>query len=144
MPTFLNPFKSAFTAPAQLRLKWLKEIFEPYEDVIVSSFEVDLGKKTPTITTVEYLLKSYEKVYLVIGADNLASLESWHRFRELKEKVTFIVASRGEIEIPSAYIKLSIYKTVSSTLLRNEIDINQLSKPNAREIAQFYKDKNAK
>ena len=144
MPTFLNPFKSAFTAPAQLRLKWLKEIFKPYEDVIVSSFEVDLGKKTPTIITVEYLLESYEKVYLVIGADNLASLESWHRFRELKEKVTFIVASRDNTQIPSEYIKLPIDIAVSSTLLRNEIDIDKLPKLCAAEIADFYKDKNAK
>jgi nicotinate-nucleotide adenylyltransferase len=144
MPTFLNPFKSAFTAPAQLRLAWLREIFKPYEDVIVSSFEVDLGTKTPTITTVEYLLESYEKVYLVIGADNLASLESWHRFSELKEKVTFIVASRDETEIPSQYIKLPIDIAVSSTLLRNEINIEQLPKRLAGEIAHFYKDKNAK
>jgi nicotinate-nucleotide adenylyltransferase len=144
MPTFLNPFKSAFTAPAELRLRWLREIFEPYEDVIVSSFEVDLGKKTPTITTVEYLLKSYEKVYVVIGADNLSKLHSWHRFLELQEKVTFIVATRDALEIPSEHIKLPIDIDISSTLLRSKIETDQLPKRNALEIAQFYKENNAK
>ena len=143
MPTFLNPFKSTSTAPAPLRLAWLREMFEPYEDVIVSSFEVDLGKKTPTITTVEYLLQNYDEVYVVIGADNLASLESWHRFGELAKKATFIVASRDAIDVPSEYIMLPIDKKVSSTALRNEINIEQLPKKIAGKIAPYYKEKNA-
>jgi len=46
MPTFLNPFKESFTAPAELRLQWLKKIFSSYKDVEVSSYEVDLKKKS--------------------------------------------------------------------------------------------------
>lgn len=144
MPTFLNPFKSEFTAPASLRLKWLKEIFSEYKDVKVSSFEVDLGKKTPSIETVEYLLKSYSKIYLVIGADNLASLSSWHRYNELEKKVTFIVATREKIEIPRKYLKLIIDEDISSSQLRQKIDINKLPRQNAKEIKQYYKENNAK
>jgi nicotinate-nucleotide adenylyltransferase len=144
MPTFLNPFKSKFIAPAELRLTWLKEIFQVYKDVIVSSFEVDLGEKTPTITTVEHLLKTYEKVYLVIGADNLTSLTSWYKYEELKEKVTFIVATRDEIEIPSGYIQLPVDEDISSSALRMSIDRTKLPKQNALEIEQYYKEHNAK
>jgi nicotinate-nucleotide adenylyltransferase len=85
MPTFLNPFKSAFFAPAELRLKWLKDMFLDFEDVEVSSFETDSKKKVPTIESVKYLLESYDKVYLVIGADNLHSLKQWYKYDELKE-----------------------------------------------------------
>jgi len=144
MPTFLNPFKSKFIAPASLRLKWLREIFQTYKDVEVSAFEVDLGEKTPSITTVEYLLKTYEKVYLVIGADNLASLKSWHRYEDLKESVTFIIATRENIKVPPEYIILPIDEDISSSSLRDRIDINKLPKQNALEIQQYYKEKNAK
>lgn len=143
MPTFLNPFKSAFSAPAQQRLLWLQEIFAPYEDVIVSSYEVDLATQTPTIQTVEHLLEEYEKVYLVIGADNLEKLHTWHRFDLLAKKVTFIVATRDDVEIPAAFERLQIDLAVSSTQLRKDIDINKLPKQNAEEIAQFYKENNA-
>jgi nicotinate-nucleotide adenylyltransferase len=144
IPTFLNPFKSHSIAPATLRLKWLKEIFHDFKDVTVSSFEVDLKEKIPTFKTVEHFLKSYEKIYLVIGADNLASLNTWYRFEELKERVTFIVASRNKIEIPSEFIQLKIDEEISSSLLRETMDVEKLPKQNAKEIEQYYKEKNAK
>ena len=40
MPTFLNPFKSHFYAPAALRLEWLREIFREYKNVEISDYEV--------------------------------------------------------------------------------------------------------
>lgn len=144
MPTFLNPFKSEFTAPASLRLKWLREIFTNYNDVEVSSFEVDLGKKTPSIETVNYLLQTYSKIYLVIGADNLASLSSWHRYNELEKKVTFIVASREKIEIPNSYLTLIIDEDISSSKLRESMNIHKLPRQNAKEIEQYYKENNGK
>ncbi len=143
MPTFLNPFKSAFSAPAQQRLLWLREIFASYEDVIVSSYEVDLATQTPTIQSVEHLLEEYEKVYLVIGADNLEKLHTWHRFDTLAKKVTFIVVTRDDVEIPAAFERLQVDIAVSSTQLRKDIDINKLPRQNAEEIAQFYKENNA-
>lgn len=99
MPTFLNPFKDGSTASSLLRLGWLKEIYSNFKRVSVSSYEVDKNKKVPTIESVEYLLKSYEKVYVVIGADNLEKLQNWNRFTELEKLVTFIVAQRNGVEI---------------------------------------------
>jgi len=144
MPTFLNPFKSSSEAPAEKRLKWLKEIFASKKRVTISSFEVDQNKKVPTITTVEHLLKGDEKIYLVIGADNLSSLKDWYQFDKLKKKVTFLVASRDNIEIPKEFIKLNVDYDVSSTKLREQIDITQLCKANSKEIADYYKEKNEK
>ncbi len=144
MPTYLNPFKSSSFAPAQMRLKWLKEIFSSLDRVKISSFEVEQNKKVPTIETVEYLLKSYQKVYLVIGADNLSSLKKWHRFDTLKKKVTFIVASRDDIDIPPEYIQLQVDQSISSTRLRSQIDTTKLCKVNAQEIAHYYKENNEK
>ena len=144
MPTFLNPFKTEFHAPAFLRLKWLKTIFADERNVFVSDYEISLSTKVPTIQTVNYLLQSYGKIFLVIGADNLASLEKWYHFKELERKVTFIVASREKIEIPTTFITLKVEEDISSTALRETIDEKKLPKKCAKKIAQYYKEKNEK
>ena len=144
MPTFLNPFKSSFLAPSTLRLKWLKEIFASYEKVEVSSYEVDLEKKVPTVDSVKYLLRRYKKVYLIIGADNLKALDKWYKYDELKTLVTFVVASRDEIEIPDNFLKLKVEEDISSTKLRENIDISKISKICSEEITKLYKEKNEK
>lgn len=144
MPAFLNPFKSHFYAPASLRVKWLREIFKEYEDVEVSEYEASQERSIPTLETIKHLLKSYKKVYLVIGADNLASLHKWHGYNELSSLVTFLVASRDEIEISNEFLKLEVDEKVSSTKLREAIDISKLPKKCADEIYNFYKEKHCK
>lgn len=142
MPTFLNPFKSHSCADASQRLLWLREIFAEYSDVIVSSFEVDAAKKMPSIQSVKHLLKSYKKVYLVIGADNLKSLASWHKYDELKELVTFIVATRDDIEVPRNFIRLEIDENISSSMLRGNIECSKIPKKIAHKVEQYYKQGN--
>jgi len=142
MPTFLNPFKSSSFAPAKLRLKWLKKAFVAFNKVEVSSYEVSQNKSVPTVNTVEFLLETYEKIYLVIGADNLASLEHWHGFDELSQKVTLIVATREKKEVSQEFITLKIDEKISSSELREKIDINYLPKKIAKEIIKYYKENN--
>lgn len=141
MPTFLNPFKSKFYAPSSLRMKWLKEIFSEYENVEISDYEVSQEKQVPTIATVKHLLKSYKKIYLIIGADNLALLHTWNNYNELRELVTFIVAPRDNIEIPKEFLRLNVDEKISSTNLRENIEISKLPKECAKEIYNFYKEK---
>jgi nicotinate-nucleotide adenylyltransferase len=144
MPTYLNPFKRSFYAPPKLRLKWLREIFSSHEKVTVSSFEIDLNKEVPTVETVKYLKKRFSKIYLVIGADNLQSLHKWHAYEELKELVTFIVAKRDNIPVSDEFIQLNITEDISSSQLRQNMDISKIPKTLAKEIANYYKEYNAK
>ena len=139
MPTFLNPFKSSFSAPAELRFKWLKEIFRDFKKVKIDKYEVEKNRQVPTVESVKYLLKTYKSVYLVIGADNLASLEKWNSYEELKNLVTFIVASRDNIIVDKRFIQLSVDEKISSSELRQNIDISMLPKECAVEIEQYYK-----
>jgi len=143
MPTFLNPFKTQSFASAELRLAWLREIFRGENRVIIDDYEVKQAKKIPSIQSVEYLLKSYKKVYLIVGADSLDSLHKWHKFDVLKDKVTFIITTRDTIMIPENYLRLDVQEDISSTQLRENIDISKLPKTCAQEIAQFYKENNA-
>ena len=144
MPTFLNPFKSKFHAPASLRIKWLKDVFNDYKNVEISSYEVDSAKAVTTITSVKHLLKSYKKIYLVIGADNLDSLHRWKKYDELKELVTFIIAPRDSIKIPSNFLRLKVDEEISSTRLRENIELSKLPKKCAQDIYKYYKENNCK
>lgn len=144
MPTYLNPFKSDYYAPSQLRLKWLNKIFKDYKNVEVDSYEVNLGRKVATIESVKYLLKKYNKIYLIIGADNINSLTKWYNYKELKELVTFIVASRDNLKIPPNFTTLKVEENISSTQLRKSIDRTKLSDICSIEITNFYKEKNEK
>ncbi|MDK9693817.1 MAG: nicotinate (nicotinamide) nucleotide adenylyltransferase [Sulfurimonas sp.] len=144
MPTFLNPFKSTFHAPASLRVEWLREIFSGDENVIISDYEVLQKRQVPTIETVEHLFESYKKIYLVIGADNLAKLHLWKSYDRLQKLVTFVVASRENIEIPKGFLTLHVVVDVSSTRLREEMEISKLPKICATQIYNFYKENNCK
>ena len=144
MPTFLNPFKSSSHAPSELRFQWLKEIFKALKNVEISSYEVDQNRTVSTIESVEYLLKRYQKIYLVIGADNLASLELWTNYELLKEKVTFLVASRDNIIIDNHFIQLKVDEKISSTELRDSMNISKLPQECAEKIKKFYKENNEK
>jgi nicotinate-nucleotide adenylyltransferase len=142
MPTYLNPFKEHFFAPAPLRLAWLEEIFSHEKRVLVSAFEVSKKRKVATIETIQALEQRYEKIYLVLGADNLKSLEKWHRYDEICRRVTFLVAKRDGIEIPSVFTPLDVNVAVSSSSLREKFDAKMLSPIVASKIKQFYKEKN--
>lgn len=142
MPTFLNPFKAGSHASSELRLKWIRGIFQDMPNVEVSSFEVDLQKSVPSIQSVLYLLKKYQKVYLIIGADNLQSLHKWERYEELDSLVTFVVATRGKVQIPENFLQLPVEEKISSTELRKTLDGSKLSQIYMDEILEFYKEKN--
>jgi len=144
MPTYLNPFKRSFFAPPDLRLKWLKNMFSSYKNVTVSSYEVDKQREVATVETIRYLKKRYQTIYLVIGADNLQSLHKWQDYEELKRSVHFIIAKRDNISVSDEFIKLSVNETISSSKLRETMDSTKLPKAVAQEIAQYYKEHNAK
>ncbi len=142
MPAYLNPFKREVYAPPELRLKWLKEIFSSYKNVEVDDFELTCKQKVPSLQTVQHLQKKYDKIYLVIGADNLKSLHKWVGYDELKTLVTFVVATRDDEQIPREYISLHVNEPISSTSLREDIKKEFLPASVAGEIEKFYKEIN--
>lgn len=121
VPTYLNPFKSEFLLTPKVRFERMKNLTKEMKKVEVVDYEVKQEKKSPTIQTIGYFKSKYklDTIYLIIGADNLQSLREWEKIDELKKMVTFVVASRSGIEIPSEFISLNIESKVSSTDIRN-------------------------
>ncbi len=144
VPAFVNPFKSGTHAPAELRLRWLQAIFSNDENVEVSDIEVKANRAVRSIETVQHYAAMYEKIYFIIGADNLASLKQWYRFDELDSLVTWVVATRGDIEIDKKYIQLNVEQPVSSSELREQIDDAHLPREVAASIKTYYEEKHAR
>ena len=137
VPAFLNPFKSHYKAPTHLRVKWLKEITKEIPEVEVSSFEINLNRPVPSIETVRHF-EDEDELYFIIGADNLEKLSLWKNFEELDAIVTWVVATRNNIEIPDGFITLNVNQDICATDLREGIKHAYLNEHVAQEIIDFY------
>ncbi len=146
VPAYVNPFKTAGVAPAPLRLKWLQEIFQAYEKVTISDIEITQKRAVPSIETVTYIQhqKRPDRLFFIIGADNLATLTQWHRYTELEKMVTFVVAHRDHVTIPPQYVDLHVNVPISSTTLRTGNAETFIPESVRDAITSYYKDTNEK
>ena len=119
VPTFLSPFKSSTHSSAEDRFIVLKNYFKKFENIEISNYEIKKKTKVASIKSVKHFLKSYKKIYLIIGADHLALLHKWQNYEKLKSLVTFVVVTRDKIKIPKEYLSLHVEVDISSTQIRN-------------------------
>lgn len=140
VPNFRNPFKSLRCADGPQRIKWLQQIFKSYEKIEISDFEVNMHRSVPTIETVEHYTSKNEKLYVIIGADNLPSLEQWHNYEQLAQKVIFVVATRDNIVIPSGMITLDVHEESRSTYFRERYSPLGLDETLENDIITYYKE----
>jgi nicotinate-nucleotide adenylyltransferase len=119
MPTYLNPFKKRFHINPQDRLQNMKKFCQNLHKCEVSSWEVDQKRPVPTVETVRYLYTVYNinKLYLIIGADNLCHIQTWENYKELENMVVFVVATRDGIDTQK-YQTLDVCCNISSSDIR--------------------------
>ena len=155
IPTFLNPFKNTSHFSPHERLKMTKEMFSSFLNVQVSDFEIEQGKATPTATTLAHFQKEYEVKQIIIGADNLLSIDKWYNFKIINEQVEWVVATRIGYKVDTSMLRafkiLNIDASISSTEIRNkmtkdnaQMSINEMSiQERAERIVTFLDDKKA-
>ncbi len=140
VPAYRNPFKPSIFADGVHRVQWLKQIFAPYPNIEISEYEVNAARCVYTIETVEHYAKTYDTLYLIIGADNLETLNAWHEVEKLKKMVTFVVATRNAIAIPSGMITLEVDAPISSTDFRTSFGSLGLEENIEHDIITYYKE----
>ena len=118
----------------------MQKLTLPYSKVKVLNYEIEQKRPVPTIETIKHLQKTYNlnKIYLIIGADNLPKLHYWKEYEELKKLVHFVVASRDEQILPKNLQKLDIHVNISSTKLREKMHKEYLPKSISNEIIEYY------
>jgi len=135
LPNYLNPLKNNFSAPADLRLKWLKQTINNPK-VEISDYEIKQNKSCYTIDTIKHFKQFYDKISFVIGADNLNTLNQWKDIDKLKNLVEFIVVTRDNISI-NGYKTIHINIPISSTKIRNG-NFELIPKEIKNEVKNFY------
>lgn len=145
VPTFLNPFKENFYLDPKKRLELLRELFSDNEKVKVCDFEILQEKKVPTFETIQFLKKKYfiEKIYLIIGGDNLKNIHLWYNFSELKKLVSFVVVTRKDTVLESEYlnsfIEMKLDIEVSSTDLRKNLNLDLIPTKLKEKVTEIWK-----
>ncbi len=123
VPTFLNPFKTSSFAPTKIRYNWMKKLLSNYPKTKIIDYEIKQNRPVPTIETVKHLKINYNlnKIYLIIGADNIPTLHKWKDYEELQKLVHFVIAPRDNQILPKNLQKLDIHVNISSTKLREKM-----------------------
>ncbi|MBN2557757.1 MAG: nicotinate-nucleotide adenylyltransferase [Clostridia bacterium] len=73
----------------------------PYDNIIVSSIEIERDSTTYTIDTLKELEVSYgirDGIYFIIGGDTVFQLETWRDFREVFKRCGFIAFKRSGLD----------------------------------------------
>jgi nicotinate-nucleotide adenylyltransferase len=81
-------------ASAQDRLAMAQAAVEGLDGIEVSAIEVERPGPTYTIDTLRALEGADRELFLIVGADVAARLDSWHRADEVRAAATLVVVTR--------------------------------------------------
>lgn len=109
IPAAQSPFKQeSQAAPTELRLQWLRLALAGRTDCAIDDQEIHRGGVSYTIDTVRDYAKRFPgaKLFYLIGADNVATLNKWREAEELAKLVEFAAIPRSgqtSVEFPQPF-----------------------------------------
>jgi nicotinate-nucleotide adenylyltransferase len=104
IPAWQQPFKTDREhASGYHRFAMAVLATEAFDDIFVSSTELERGSISYTVDTLEELRREYSRASFdwIIGDDNLADLDKWKNVERILELARFVVLSRGEVPASS-------------------------------------------
>jgi len=86
-------------APAEARYEMVAAAIDGVEGIEVSRLEIDRSGPTYTIESVEALRREApsRELFLIVGRDVAASIETWHRADDLRAAVTLAIVDREDV-----------------------------------------------
>ena len=146
VPAAVSPFKGrAAAASGDMRLKMLYAAIEGEEGFAIDDCEL---RRPPPSWTIDTVLEIRQRetdseIYLLIGEDNVATLDRWRRFDELKKMVRFVVLDRTGSQAQRDYQIVRGKIDISATEIRKRVaqgqSIRYLVPPAVEEIIQREK-----
>jgi nicotinate-nucleotide adenylyltransferase len=151
VPATLSPHKLAPPSTTQeIRVEMLRAAIEGEPQFTLDLCEIRRGGMSYTIDTVEEIRQreAAAEYFFLLGDDNLPQLETWHRFKELRELVQVVVLSRGNLAAEETrYFVIHRQINISATEIRNRVatgrSIRYLVPPAVEEIIrrrQIYQE----
>lgn len=102
LPTYLPPHKSTqHLASAQDRLAMLRLAVATDPNLSINTYDLERKGKSYTYDTICYLQKVHpeNEYFFIIGGDQVASLDTWYKSKELQKRLTFIGVSRDDVDV---------------------------------------------
>ncbi len=135
LPVHVHAFaKRTELVPWEHRLAMCEAVTADRPGLRVDPVEADLGPRSYTIDTVTELQRRHpdRDFGWIIGSDLLPELPRWHRWDDLRRRVTFYVVGRGEdsIELPEGgrfVVREMWLPDISSTSIREQLGRGELA-----------------
>ena len=123
VPPASPPHRAPSAVPAEIRLRMAEAAFAGEPDTQVSRIELERTGPSYTVDTLEQLAAPDVELFLIVGADQLAALEHWHRPDRVRELARLAVAGRPGVEAPAGadVVLMSPLLDVSSTDIRRRV-----------------------
>lgn len=134
VPTPRPPHRPEPATPADVRFELARAAFADEPGVEVSRIELDRAGPSYTADTLAALAAPGRALCLIVGADQLAALDTWHRADRVRELATIAVAARpGAPHVDGVEVLLMEPVEASSSEIRERIargeDVSELVPP---------------
>ena len=124
IPASVSPHKTqGQTSASSLRLEMLQAAIAGEATFGLDDLELRRPPPSFTIDTIEEIRKREvtAEIFYMIGEDNVQSLQSWHRFKELKQLVQFVVLERTALKTCHPYPTVCRNVDISGTDIRKRV-----------------------
>jgi len=119
-----NPFKKESRSDLQARIKKCKKIIGKKSYIKVKFYE-DIIRSNKTIDLINYLLKDKKnKIYFLMGADNLINFHKWDKWNVIANKCNILVFDRH------GYKKKSLNSVTFRSLSQKNLEYIEFNKVN--------------
>jgi nicotinate-nucleotide adenylyltransferase len=119
VPAGRPPHRPPPRTDAETRYALAVTAFAAEPGVEVSRVELDRPGPSYTVDTLEQLAGPGRELFLILGADQLAALSSWHRHDRIRALATLAVASRPGAPVAGGAVGLAMEPVdVSSSAVR--------------------------
>jgi len=146
IPSAISPHKHKKNITSfKHRLNMLKIAIDKNDKFSYSDLE-SKRKDVPSYTfeTMEILSKKYskDKLYLLIGSDNLGELHTWHKAKQLVNQYSLLIYPRESKIVTESYLEQFWGKELANKLINSIISLPLISfsSTNIRKLASEGKE----
>ena len=119
-----NPFKKRTHTSLNNRIKYCKKIIGSSKFIKVKFYE-NIINSNKTFDLINYVSKNKkDKIYFIMGADNLIKFHKWHKWKLISQKCKIIVFDRH------GYKKKSLNSTTYKRLNKENLKFIEFEKVN--------------
>lgn len=140
VPAFQSPLKETAPMSASHRVAMLTLALADCPWATINTLEIERGNTSFTIDTIEELLGSYDEIRLLLGADQWAQFQQWHRWEDILDIAHPAILPREGFDIDDDRVLPIRQLPNASTTIREQICLNEAWESGVlTEVAQYIK-----